>query len=241
MRRWRRECSYNRLWIQGDGSGYMPLLEAGATCDILHSKLVHSRSASCNQYETHLLDLAHIKDWGTAWFASHPLALYAALVVLPGFGLPASVLLVLAGVVWGPSAQTCAIALSAISFNLFWTRWLAAGPGKKIIARLLGNRWARLEQISRDDLYRLTCILRVTPGLPLFAQNYILGLLHVPILPYMAISVPLIGIWVVGFVLSGDGISHGKIGTAITGVGLLLGAVLIVRMIRSRMQTHKTH
>jgi uncharacterized membrane protein YdjX (TVP38/TMEM64 family) len=179
--------------------------------------------------------LLHLKDLIITWCSSNPYVLFAALVVLPGFGFPASILLVLAGVVWGGSAKTCAIALFALVLNLIWTRWLAAGPGKKIISRLLGDRWTRLENMPRADLFRLTCILRVTPGLPLFLQNYILGLLGVPLRPYLMISTPLLGLWTVGFVITGGAIFQGRAGIAITGVSILVAAALILRLIRSKI------
>ena len=183
------------------------------------------------------MDPLQIKNLVITWCSSNSLVLYAAIVVLPGLGFPASVLLVLAGVVWGASLQTCAIALSAIILNLLWTRWLAAGPGKHLISRMLGKRWSRLENLPRADLYRLTCILRVTPGLPLFAQNYILGVLGVPLRPYLMISVPLNALWVVGFVITGGAVFQGRAGIAITGVCILVAGTLLIRLIRSRMRS----
>lgn len=187
------------------------------------------------------MSLLQLKDPAIAWCSSNPIVLYAAIVILPGFGFPVSVLLVLAGVVWGATAQTCLIALSAVMLNLFWTRWLAAGPGKKLITRLLGDRWSRLENMPRADLFRLTCILRVTPGLPLCVQNYVLGLLAVPLRPYLMISAPLIGLWVVGFVITGGAVFQGRAGTAITGVSVLVAGTILLRLIRSRLAKSRAH
>ncbi len=181
------------------------------------------------------MHLVHIKDSLILWCSLNPVVLYSSLVILPGLGFPASILLVLAGAVWGASLRTCIIVLSALVLNSIWTRWLAAGVGKKIISRILGSRWSRLENMPRNDLLRLTCILRVTPGTPLCVQNYILGLLCVPLRPYLTISTPLIGMWVAGFVITGGAVFQGRSGMAIAGLCVLVACGLLVRLVRSRL------
>ena len=177
-----------------------------------------------------------LKDLIVSWCSGNGFALYAALAVLPGFGFPASVLLIAVGVAWGASAQTCLTALSALVLNLLWTRWLAAGPGKRVIRRLLGKHWDRIADLPQTDILRLICILRITPGVPLFAQNYILGVLGAPLGRYLLISVPLTSLWVVGFVVTGGSVFRGSTGAAITGVSILVAASLLLRLIRQRLR-----
>jgi len=74
----------------------------------------------------------------------HPALLFAAIAILPGFAFPSAPLVILAGIVWGPTPTGCALALAAIGLNICWTHLLAAGPARKTLIRLIGPRLERL-------------------------------------------------------------------------------------------------
>ena len=176
------------------------------------------------------------KDLVIGWCRAYPFVLFAALVLLPGFGFPASALLLLAGATWGSSWSSCALAIAATALNMSWTYLVAAGPASSLVARLLGARWDRWRSLGQNDRIRLAILLRVTPGVPLFVQNYILGLLAVPFLPYILISVPLNGVFVIGFVLTGGAIFQGNAGLALSGAAVLVAAIVVLRLLRERFK-----
>jgi uncharacterized membrane protein YdjX (TVP38/TMEM64 family) len=176
-----------------------------------------------------------MKEPVLGWCRSNPVALFAAIAILPGLGFPASPLLILAGAVWGSDLGSCFIAIAATALNMTWTYAAAAGPARRIIARLLGTRWDRWRDMDRRNLLKLTLLLRITPGVPLVIQNYTLGLLAVPFVPYLLISVPINGLFVTGFVLTGGAIFEGSLGAAIAGVSILIAASIAVKMIRRRL------
>lgn len=180
-----------------------------------------------------------MKDVIVGWCQSNPWLLFAALVILPAFGFPASPLLLLAGATWGTSWKGCGIAIAGAALNITWTYLAAAGPARRLVGRALGTRWDRWRDMDRSNLYRLTFLLRITPGLPLCVQNYVLGLLAVPFIPYLLISVPLNAVLVVGFVLTGGSIFEGKAGTAILGITVLVVAVLVIQLLRSRLRSER--
>ncbi|QTN32159.1 VTT domain-containing protein [Akkermansiaceae bacterium] len=180
-----------------------------------------------------------IVDVISAWCTTHPAFLFLAIVLLPGFGFPASPLIVLAGVVWGSTWQTCAITIAAVALNMAWTHFLAAGPARAIVIRLLGERWQRWKNIHPDNLRRLTILFRITPGIPFFIQNYVLGLLGVPFLTYISISVPLNGIFVIGFVLTGGAIFEGDLGMVAAGISILIAAALGLGFLRSKLKASR--
>jgi hypothetical protein len=67
--------------------------------------------------------------------------LFAAIAVLPALILPVAPLLTLAGI-WGGEKGAwlaCTYASLAVIVNLSWTYWLAAGPGRGLIERLLSR------------------------------------------------------------------------------------------------------
>ena len=176
-----------------------------------------------------------MKEPVLGWCRSNPVALFAAIAILPGLGFPASPLLILAGAVWGSDLRSCFIAIAATALNMAWTYAAAAGPARRLIARLLGTRWDRWRDMDRRNLLKLTLLLRITPGVPLVIQNYTLGLLAVPFVPYLLISVPINGLFVTGFVLTGGAIFEGSLGAAIAGVSILIAASIAVKMIRRRL------
>lgn len=180
--------------------------------------------------------LWHAKDLVMEWCRAYPVVLFAALVVLPGLGFPASPLLILAGVIWGSNPASCLAAIAAMILNMSWTYLVAAGPARAIVARLLGRHWERWRNLGEKDRIRLAVLLRVTPGVPLVLQNYLLGLLAVPFRPYILISVPINAAFVIGFVLTSGAVFEGRTGMAITGAAVLVAAILLVRLLRGRFK-----
>lgn len=212
--------THKTLWIAA--AGLVFIAGAAALLLFLHPELLHQAWM--------------LKDQLIGWCRAYPVLLFSALVILPAFGFPVSILLVLAGATWGSNWQSCAWAILAMFLNMTWTYIASAGPARKLVTDLLGNRWHSWKNMGHGDLIRLTVLMRVTPGVPLFLQNYVLGLLAVPYLPYILISVPINGIFVVGFVLTGGAIFDGQLGLALTGAAVLVTAFLLVRILRSRMK-----
>ena len=186
------------------------------------------------------LQLQLLKQQVTDYGALHPGLLFAGLVVLPAFGFPASALLLFAGIVWGSNPASCAIALGAILLNIIGTHCFAAGPGKKLISRFLGERLKPWERFSAADHSKVTWLVRVTPGIPLFVQNYLLGFLGIPLRQSLLVALPITGLYVCGFVLTGGAIFDGTWGLAITGVCLVAAAGFAARLMRKNCPVSDT-
>ena len=168
---------------------------------------------------------------------AHPVLLFFAIAILPGMGFPASPLLIAAGIAWGGGTRACCLAISAIAINMSWTYFLATGIGKPLLLRLFGKRLQKWEALQGKNLYLITGALRLTPGIPFFLQNYALGIMGIPFLPYILISLPLNAIFVIGFVVSGGAILSGSIAHALVGLGLILLVTLLLRYLRSRYRS----
>ncbi len=162
------------------------------------------------------------------WLMDHPGCLLLALVLLPGFPVPSSALLVAAGVVWRERPlSACLGCVLAILLNMTWTYGLAAGPGRRWVAKLLANTTRRLPELPQADQARLILILRLTPGLPLFFQNYVLGFLRPPFGLYLALSLACNAPIVCGLVLSGAGLASGRLLPLLAGVAVVVLAVVL--------------
>lgn len=178
-----------------------------------------------------------LKEQVAAYGADHPGLLFACIAVLPAFGFPASALLILAGVVWGSNATGCAFAVGAVILNIVATHAFAAGPGRKVVTRLLGERAKPWQNLSRADHARLSWLVRITPGIPLFVQNYLLGIAGVTLRQSLLAAVPITGLYVCGFVLTGGAVFEGAWGLALTGLCVLVAAGFAARLLHRRCAT----
>lgn len=189
------------------------------------------------------VDLAALKDgWRVteAYLKQNPWALFLALVILPGLPVPTSVLLLTAGVVWRDQPMmACMLCLLALALNLSWTYWLAAGPARRLVEKMLAASEIQIPDLPRGDHLKLILVMRLTPGIPLFLQNYLLGFLRAPFHLYLPISMLCTGIIGTGVVLSGAGLADGKLKWAITGVSLIVLGGVFTHLIRGWLAKRK--
>lgn len=183
----------------------------------------------------------------TAWKAvevflmDRPWLLFVGLAVLPGLLVPMSALLVLAGTVWRDQpGLACVACLVASALNMTWTYWLAARAGRGLVERLLETTTLRIPELPLGNHLRMILILRLTPGLPFFLQNYLLGFFRVPFRLYLPVSMACSGLITIGVVLSTAGVAKGNLMPLISGVALVgLGSV-VVQWVRAKMVNAET-
>lgn len=166
-----------------------------------------------------------------------PWWLFAGLVLLPGLPVPTSALMLLAGTVWRDRPlAACGICLAALALNMSWTYWVAARPGRGLVEKFLAAGTLRIPVLPKDNHLRAILLLRLTPGVPLFLQNYLLGFLHVPFRLYLPVSLACSGLISCGIVLSGAGVAGGNLTPVITGVALIVVGLVAVQMVRQKLQ-----
>jgi uncharacterized membrane protein YdjX (TVP38/TMEM64 family) len=167
------------------------------------------------------------------WLMQHPWILFWALVVLPGLPVPTSALLLAAGVVWRDRPLiACLLCLLAIALNMLWTYWLAAGPGRRGVEKFLASTSIRIPDLPHGDHLRVILIMRLTPGMPLFLQNYVLGFLRPPLRLYLPVSIVCTGVMACGVVLSGAGLADGRILPVLIGISLIVLAAVLTHIVR---------
>jgi uncharacterized membrane protein YdjX (TVP38/TMEM64 family) len=167
------------------------------------------------------------------YLKENPAALFLALVILPGLPVPTSALLLTAGVVWREQpVMACLLSQLAMFLNLVWTYWLAAGPGRKMVEKILAVTPVRVPELPKGDQLKLILVMKLTPGIPLFLQNYLLGFLRAPFHLFMMVSLAANSLIVTGVVLSGAGLADGRLLPALTGVSLIVAGVVLTRLVR---------
>ena len=189
------------------------------------------------------VDLATLKEaWRRCdvYLIDHPATLFWAIVFLPGLPIPTSALLFTAGVVWRQHpVMACLLSLLAMALNLTWTYWLAAGPARRTVEKLLAATSFRVPELPRGDHLKLILILKLTPGIPFFVQNYLCGFLRAPFFLYLPISILCNGIIGTGVVLSGVGLAGGKLMPALTGVSLIVAGAVFTHLVRGWLARRK--
>jgi uncharacterized membrane protein YdjX (TVP38/TMEM64 family) len=176
----------------------------------------------------------------TEYLEKHPWIYFLALVFLPGLPIPITALSFTAGVVWRQQPLTaCLLFLLALVLNLTWTYWLAAGPGRRLIEKLLKVTSIKIPELPTINPMGLILVIKLTPGVPLFFQSYTLGLLRVPFRWYLLISMLCNGILGTGAVLSGVGLGDGKLMPAISGISLVVLAAILTQITRKWLQRRK--
>ncbi len=93
-------------------------------------------------------------------------------------------------------------------------------------SRLLARFGYALPQVDSGDITDLIVLLRVTPGIPFFVQNYLLGLANAPFGRYLVISCAIQWVLNAAFMLFGEALNQGR-GKLVLYAILLFAAVMV--------------
>jgi uncharacterized membrane protein YdjX (TVP38/TMEM64 family) len=156
-----------------------------------------------------------------------PGVFFGAMALLPAAGVPMLAFMLPAGPAFGPSLGMPAViglTWAALAANMALTWWLARRALRPQLERLIARLGHRIPQVPPDDTTALIVLLRVTPGVPFFAQNYLLGLAGVPFGRYLLVSC--LAAWppATAWVYFGDKLKEGRAGLILLSF-LLLAAV----------------
>lgn len=164
---------------------------------------------------------------------------FAAMVLLPAAGAPVSLFSITAGSLFGDwlgmplVALLCALAIIA---NVSLSYLLARGILRSLLQRLISRLGYPLPAIGSADI-DVIVLLRVTPGVPFFVQNYLLGVAAVPFKRYLLVSC-LVALPInAAFLLFGAGVFEGDSKSTLTGLLILVAAVAAIRLVRKLYRT----
>ncbi len=171
-----------------------------------------------------------ILDWKRE---ANPLAFFLLMAVLPALGFPITPLFVLSGAMFG-SALGLVGSLLAVAGNLLLCHWIAHSGLRPYLERLLARTRYRLPSFDghQRSALQFTLLLRITPGVPLFIKNYLLGFSDIPLKLHFAVSMLLTGVYGAGFVLLGDSMLKHNLVEALIGAVILLVISLAVLLLR---------
>ena len=166
-----------------------------------------------------------------------PLVFFGAMALLPAVGFPMIAFTLAAGPVFGPVLGTGWVigwSLLAVAVNLLLTYWLANRALRPLVSRLLKYFDIRLPDGTTGGAWQITLIVRLTPGPPFWVQSYLLGLLRVPVGPYLVVSLFVMAGYIVALVCGGEAIAGGNGRLAFLAAGLLVVTVAVLQLLRQR-------
>lgn len=171
-----------------------------------------------------------------------PLVFFAAMALLPAVGAPLSPFSLTAGSIFGaqmgmPLVIGCALA--AVTVNIVLTYFLASYAFRPLLEKIVTRLGYKLPEVEAGDAADLIVLLRVTPGVPFPAQNYLLGLARVPFVKYAVISCAIQWAFNTAFILFGDALLHGKGKLAIIGFSALLALTAGTHLVRKHYERRK--
>jgi len=182
-------------------------------------------------------DLKEFIDRTITTISDYPVLVYLSVLIVGGLPLPLSPFLILAGVLFTERyglPVALLLCYSAMVLNMIWTYFLSAYPMRTIFEKMMGIFAKKFPEIPDEHKSKVTLIIRITPGIPFFLQNYFLGVSRVPFGKYLLISMAIQAMYTSGFVIGGGAIFEGKAGLAIAAVSIFVILGFVVHWLRSR-------
>ncbi len=190
--------------------------------------------------------LDEVKRWFAAAIdvvaAAGPAVFFGAMALLPGIGAPNLAFALVAGPVFGARLGlplVVALGLVALTVNLVLTYWLARGWLRPLVTRLLARFGYAMPHLEPDEMTDFIVLLRVTPGIPFFVQNYLLGLANAPFGRYLLISCAIQWVLNGAFIVFGDALAQGRGKMVLTAILLLIAASVGTHLVRKHLAKKK--
>jgi uncharacterized membrane protein YdjX (TVP38/TMEM64 family) len=146
---------------------------------------------------------AGLEDFLDALERAGPVPFFAALVALPLIGIPTTPFYLLAGPAFGPTVALIGTAV-ALAFQQVLGYWLARRWLHGVLERLLAHTPFQVPEVKPENHVRFTVLVRMAPGVPSWAKNYLGGLARTPFLVFFWISWSISLAYAAGFILLGD-------------------------------------
>ena len=166
-----------------------------------------------------------------------PAVFFLAMALLPAVGFPMFAFTLAAGPVFGPvlgAGWVIVCSLLAVVVNLLLSYWLANRALRPLVSRLLTYFEFRLPESTAGSAWQLALIVRLTPGPPFWVQSYLLGLIRVPLAPYLVVSTLVMAGYIVALVLGGEALAQGDGRLAFGAAGALVVFVALLQLLRQR-------
>lgn len=166
-----------------------------------------------------------------------PVVFFLAMALLPAAGFPLLAFTLAAGPVFGPTLGTGWVigwSLAAVVTNLLLTYWLANRALRPFVSWLLRYFGIPVPADLTEGAWQITVIVRLTPGPPFWVQSYLLGLIRVPLVPYLVVSTAIMAGYIVALVSGGAAMAEGNGRLVAVAAGVLVVLIAVMQLLRQR-------
>lgn len=174
--------------------------------------------------------------------AQGPVVFFIAFALLPAFGFPVLAFALTAGPAFSEQLgmpTVVGFVLLAVTANFLLSYGLARRALRPVLEKLMTRFGYKLPEVEAGDAADLLMILRLTPGIPFFVQNYLAGLAEVPFRKYLLLSCLIVWPMNAAVVLFSDALIHGKGKVALT-AAMALGAIGVGTHLARKHYARKT-
>jgi len=172
-----------------------------------------------------------------------PLTFFAAMAVLPAFGFPLTPFFVIAGATFGARPGLVGSTL-AFSLNLAICYWVARTGLRRVLYSLFERLDYQIPDFERTSqgAFRFVALVKMAPGVPGFAKNYLLGLVGVPFWTFFVASLLFTGLYAAALTVLGESLGeHDLTRTLVAAIVLLALASGWWFWRRRRANVHAPH
>lgn len=161
--------------------------------------------------------------------------------ILPLAGVPIIPLYLVAGAVYLP-LHGLPVTLGAMMISLLinlmvshaLARWL-----RPFVEKMVARFGFSMPRLGRLSVWKVILLVRITPGAPLMAQNYLLALAGVPLVPYLLVSLPVETMICGGYMAVGKSFATGRWGWLLGGGGALVFLLLATMLVREHLASRE--
>jgi len=153
----------------------------------------------------------------------NPLVFFGLMALLPALGFPATPFYLVAGASY-ETGFGLAGTLTAVALNLSLCYWIARSGLRPVVRKLLTRAGIRFPEVKEKNEFKFAVLVKLTPGVPVFAKNYLLGLADIPFKIYFPVSMVIAGIYAASFVILGESMLERDPWKAV-GVGAFLALI----------------
>lgn len=169
---------------------------------------------------------------------TNPGVFVAIVTICPLIGFPVTPFLLAAAPIYG-KVMGMVWAMTGLSISTVVGYWIGGYGFRDRVESLILKRMGKMPSIPREHTKRVIIMFRMTPGFPLFIQNYILGFVRVPFFEFCWLSFLLLLIQATGYVIFGGAIFEGSIGLAVLGLSLLIVVAIASKLLHSHLKKQK--
>lgn len=176
-----------------------------------------------------------------AWKRSaDPLVFFSAMALLPGLGLPITPFYVLAGATFGVGKGFIGCMLAA-ALHFALCHAIARGRMRAFLAGLVRRFNYTLPDYSeRRGALRFATLVKLTPGVPGFLKNYLLGISGIPFGLYMGVCLAFAAVYAFPLMLLGDSLGDHDARRTIAALALIVALLIGLYVWRRRSAPSRT-